>query len=625
MAFNDANESMVPAKEPTRKRNYHKRSSATAEQQNETGEGSTETGGAKKISRRGFVKTAATAATVAAAIPLVPLLGGKESAAEASVIAYGPSARAQASLNFRDDAAAAEFIVNPEAGDNGDSTLYTDFSWSYSKALLHDDLGIPDPASWNSLDYALTNGTFQDFENIRIGTPDGGPNSKLNGPQGSLAFDLEGLDSHATVIPAAPPVASNQTAAEQVEHYWAALLRDVPFTSYSGSTLAQQAVNDLNSRKYISGPNNKEYPYPVTLQNLFRGQVTPGDGNVLGPYISQFLLQPTVFGAIPITQQIQTFLSINAGGSDFLTNITQFMDVQNGSASFGTLTMDPTLRYLRNGRDLAAYTHNDILYQAYLIASSILSLIGAQPNPGIPYTSSSPEKPFVTLGGPDIVGTMAEMATRALKAGWFHKWIVNLRLRPEEYGALVQARITNAKPLPQAAAALTNEILNSAALPLIFAASGNQSYLLPQAFPEGCPTHPCYPTGHGTVAGACITALKFFFNTGTTAAPVYIQPLLIAAGRNVYVPNTSGTSLQVYTGSDAGQLNLNGELLKLAFNISFAHGIHAGIHFRSSTLQSILLGEQVALSVLKDRAHSYNEPIDITITKFDGTTATIFN
>ena len=39
-----------------------------------------------------------------------------------------------------------------------------------------------------------------------------------------------------------------------------------------------------------------------------------------------------------------------------------------------------------------------------------------------------------------------------------------------------------------------------------------QHYFLPQAFPEGSPIHPAYPTGQGTVAGACITALKFFFD-----------------------------------------------------------------------------------------------------------------
>ena len=55
------------------------------------------------------------------------------------------------------------------------------------------------------------------------------------------------------------------------------------------------------------------------------------------------------------------------------------------------------------------------------------------------------------------------------------------------------------------------------------------------------------------------------------------------------------------------------------------HGLHSGIHFRSSSYWSMLLGEQVGLSVLQDRAASYDEPFTINITKFDGTTATISN
>ena len=99
--------------------------------------------------------------------------------------------------------------------------------------------------------------------------------------------------------------------------------------------------------------------------------------------------------------------------------------------------------------------------------------------------------------------------------------------------------------------------------------------------------------------------------------------MLTAIGRDVVVPSDDGLTLNTYTGSDADSLDINGELSKLAFNISIGHGIHAGIHFRSSTLWSILLGEQVALSVLRDRAKSYTEPFTITITKFDGTLAKI--
>ena len=159
--------------------------------------------------------------------------------------------------------------------------------------------------------------------------------------------------------------------------------------------------------------------------------------------------------------------------------------------------------------------------------------MGAGPNPGNPYRGSLTQKAFATLGGPDAAGTLAEMATRALKASWFHKWIKDLRMRPEEYGALVHARKTGASPMPQAAAALHADVLNSAALPIINSIYG--SYLLPQAFPEGSPTHPCYPTGHGTVGGACVTALKFFFKGDQK-----LQPLLTTAGRDVYEPSADG-------------------------------------------------------------------------------------
>ena len=93
--------------------------------------------------------------------------------------------------------------------------------------------------------------------------------------------------------------------------------------------------------------------------------------------------------------------------------------------------------------------------------------MGAAPNLGNPYIGSLTQKAFATLGGPDAAGTLAEMATRALKAAWFHKWIKDLRMRPEEYGALVHARKTNASPMPQAAAALHSDVLDSAALPVI--------------------------------------------------------------------------------------------------------------------------------------------------------------
>jgi hypothetical protein len=570
-------------------------------------------------SRRKFlgnVSGVAVAAVTAGAIGLEPLLGGKESVADASVVPYSSEGREDKCFNYRVRTAHAEKINVGQQPDNGDATRFTDFSGSYSKASLHDALGVPNAASWLSLKHALKTGEFEDFENIIVGTPGGGPNSKHNGPQSALALDLEGLDSHATVIPPAPSVTSNITAAEAVEHYWAAVLRDVPFDEYSTNSLVAQAVADMNRLSFLNGGQNFEYPFPVTPGNLFRGQFVPGDANVQGPYISQFMVQPTSFGAQPLNQQYQTFLG--GSGTEFMTSVSDYQQIQNGGASVGQLAFDPTFRYIRNGRDLAAYTHVDVLYQAYFTAFLVLAGIGAPPNPGNPYIGSRTEKAFGTLGGPDGAGTLAEMATRALKGAWFHKWIKDLRMRPEEYGALVHANLTKSTPAPQAARALHKDVLNSAVLPIIQQAYGG--FLLPQAFPEGSPTHPCYPTGHGTVGGACVTVLKFFFDGSQK-----IRPLLTHAERDVVLPSTDGLSLDTYTGADRDDLDINGELNKLAYNISFGHGIHAGIHFRSSSYWSILLGEQIALSVLRDRARSYNEPFTISITKFDRTTATITN
>ncbi len=568
-------------------------------------------------SRRSFIGKLGIGSAAAVAMAAVP----RE--LSASVVPYSSRSRAAASYGYRSQTAVNEDIDIGELPDNGDAARFTDFSGSWSKCLPHPYLGIVNPRAWQSLTYALQTGRFQDFQNIIVGNP-GGPGftGTLNGPLGSLAFDLEGRDSHATNIPPAPSITSAQTAAEEVEHYWASQIRDVHFTDYPTSSIVAQACADMNRLSYVRS-HGSQFPYPVSPANLFRGQFVPGDGNVQGPYMSQFLLQPTFMGVQPISQMFQRFLSVSEGGADYCTDPTEYNAIESGFQPNVSLRFDPTYRFVRMGRDMAAYTHVDALHQEYFVAGLVLAGINCPVNPGNPYIGSLSEHGFGTFGsaagGPvDAVGTIPEMATRALKAAWFHKWIVNLRQRPEEMGALLQARMTNQHPMPQASQYLHPDLLNSAALPLIFSKYG--TYLLPLAFPEGAPTHPCYPTGHGTVGGACIAAVKFFFD-GTQR----IRPLLLAAGSDVMVPSEDGLSLVPYTGADRDELTVNGELNKLGYNVTFGHGIHAGIHFRSSSYWSLLLGEAVGISILTDRANSYAEPFNIQITKFDGTIANITN
>jgi hypothetical protein len=480
---------------------------------------------------------------------------------------------------------------------NGDEARYADKGGTYTKGLPHDSFGRVNLNAYQTFKTALNSGEFSDFQNIIMGGT-----RTLNGPQAGLAFCLVALDNAQFGQPQVPPppaAASDQNATELLEHYWASLLRDVAFTDYPSNPRVALAAAELGSQPTYLGPRSRSGQVPANL--LFRG-VFPGE--TLGPYISQFFLQPTFFGSQPIGQQQVTYLP----NIDYGTNFAEWLDIQNGIDTGLQNQPDPHLRYRRNGRDLAAFTHVDVLYQAYFTAFLVLAGIDAPLNPGNPYNDSTAENGFGTFGGPDIAGTLAAVSGVALNAVWYQKWFVHLRPRPEAIGGLVhliktaQGNKTDVK--------LSNVILNSVGLQQSFNKYG--TWLLSQAFPEGSPTHPAYPTGHGTVGGACITVLKFFFD-GNFVIP------------NPVVPTSDGLSLVPYTGSDAGQLTINGELNKLGHNVSFGHGIHAGIHWRSDTDTSLLLGEAVALSFLKDRAKTYNEPFTVTLTKFDGTTATISN
>ena len=481
--------------------------------------------------------------------------------------------------------------------DNGDDALYSDKGGTFTKGLPHDHYGRVDPAAYQTFETALASGKFSDFEKIVMGGT-----RTLNGPQGGLAFNLEAPDNvqfGQPVVPPAPPIAGDQSATELLEHYWASLLRDVAFTDYGSNALATLAAAELSGLPAYVGPRNGRGQ--LTPDLLFRGGFP---GETLGPYISQFFVTPTSMGAHPMSQQIVSYLP----NIDYMTSFGDWLTVQNGNVTGMQNLTDPVLRYLRNGRDLAAYTHVDVLYQAYFTAFLVLASIGAPLNPGNPYVGSRCENGFGSFGPPDFAASLTAVATLVLNAVWYQKWFVHLRPRPEAAGGLVH--LVKSGQADKTAVKLSSVILNSVGLQHSYNKYG--TWLLSQAFPEGSPMHPAYPTGHGTVGGACITLLKFFFD-GSFVLP------------NPLVPTSDGLALAPYMGSDRGQLTVNGELNKLGHNVSFGHGIHAGIHWRSDSDTSLMLGEAVALAFLRNRAKIYNEPFTVHLTRFDGTTATISN
>ena len=563
-------------------------------------------------SRRRFlgnVRGVAMAAATAGAIGFEPLLGTKHSAAnaaEADRRSRG-SERAEEAEEIRIAAAKAERRTpTPPHTTNGDEERYADKCGTYTKALLQDGPGRVNLNAYQSFRAALNSGNPEDFEDIIMG---GG--RKLTGPQGGLAFDLEGCDSQklgsapapfcqetVTIVPPAPALASAAYGTELIELYWSSLLRDVPFTQYPSSPVAAQAAQELTGQPDYAGPRSGGR---VTPDLLFRGAFP---GETVGPYISQFFITPTFFGQQPISQQQVTYQP----NIDYLTDPSSWALIQNGG-SLGLQNQNaPQLSCVHSGRDLSAWTHTDVLYQGYFVAFLVLNTIGVPANPGSPYSSSKTQVGFATFGGPHTAGMLGEVAYRALERSWFQKWFVHRRHRPESGGGIVHLIKTGQGSSINGS--LNNNVLNSKAVQSSFDKYG--SHLLSQAFPEGSPTHPSYPTGHGVVAGACITILKFFFD-GNFVIP------------NPLVPTEDGLSVAPYTGSDRNQITVNGELNKLAHNVSFGHGIHAGIHWRSDTDVSMVLGEATAISFLQDQAQTFNEKFTVHFTKLDGTTATISN
>ena len=492
-------------------------------------------------------------------------------------------------------------------GSNNDETDFPNRIGNYHKGLPHDGLGEVIPAAYQTLLNATTTPTPAEFPLIRttIGANCG---RKLTNPQSGLATDLEGPVTSNMRMRSAPKVNSKEAAAEAVELYWMALLRDVPFTEFTNNNLVETAAAELSGLTDFTGP---KVGGKVTPESIFRGC---SRGNEVGPLLSQFLLKDIPYGSLLINQRQQTVVGeavAGAGNADYLTKYPEWLSIQNGRTNFPSDMLDSTRRYIRNMRDIGRYVQVDALYEAYLNACLILLGLGTPVDEGNPYkepvTAARPNARnqigFGTFGNPHILSLVCEVATRALKAVWYQKWFVHRRLRPEAYGGLVQHTRSGTKAYPVDAQAL-----NSDAVARTFSKYG--SYLLPQAFPEGSPTHPAYGAGHATVAGACVTVLKAWFDEN---APVM----------NPVVASDDGLSLVPYTGGDAGRLTVGGELNKVAANIAIARNM-AGVHWRSDYFDSIRLGERVAICILSNQRNDYFEPgWSFTFTSFDNETVTI--
>ncbi|MEM6463304.1 MAG: vanadium-dependent haloperoxidase [Pseudomonadota bacterium] len=558
--------------------------------------------------------------------------------------------------------------IHPQHKANGDEERYAaaHYLMSFTKGLHHNDLGVvADPEDFRAFRRAIDEGFIDPFSKAVNPSPEKG--RAWEAPTAGVVYDLQGPDAQAVTMPPAPPLCSDELTFEMAEVYEQALLRDEPFTSFVGSAGAvQDSADRLNALPFASanfpGSRGRTTAAGGTLdaQTVFRGS---SPGVEIGPYLSQFMLIGNRDLAAPNTgaagvaeglirygaQVIDQRVPAAPANADYMQTWPEWLEVQNGKAvrDNEVLFAGGTRRFIATPRDLATYVHDDALYQAYLNACMILLGMQTPFDPAFEALSGNgmfsvdpPERQaggFALYGGPHILTLVTEVATRALKAVRFQKFNVHIRLRPETLsGRLEKAgEIEDCFPyIRNCLTGMCDDLLGNDADPaqstlgLIRAMNPGGESLLPMAFQEGSPMHPAYGAGHATVAGACTTILKAFFDTDA----VFVKQMVQSGGAKVasgtfkrfekddmpvaFEPAADGSQLDPV--ADPEWLTLEGELNKLAANISIGRNM-AGVHYYSDYYDSLRMGEEIAIGMLEEQAICYpTDPFVLTVPTFDG-------
>lgn len=508
-------------------------------------------------------------------------------------------------------------------------------------------------------------------------------------PTAGVTFELQGPDAQAVTMAPAPPLldasgnANLELVFELAEVYELAILRDQPLNDLeAGGTNLQitQAIERLNALSYINDQTGRPRKVNSTtgqldVQTVFRGS---SPGVEVGPYLSQFLLIGNTdlndggsvdeglisYGSLKTEQKVP----IAEPGQDYMLTMGDYVEVQRGirppkefyGPASGSRTPSgnrPPRRFISTPRDLATYVHYDALYEAYLNACIILLVMETPFDPsfdhlsGVGVAASNADTRrnaggFALYGGPHILTLVTEVATRALKAVRFQKFNNHIRLRPEALAARIELfRLQDAGSL-SAAAYVPQNLINdigkfmaplqtnndssgNSTLNSIISGPGLGTAFLPMAFPEGSPMHPAYGAGHATVAGACVTILKAFFDTSALLAQTSTGKVAFKRLESGDTPiafrapnlSTPGANLDSHTPTDF--LTLEGELNKLAANISIGRNM-AGVHYFTDYYDSLRMGEKIALGILEEQALTYlTDPFVVSVPTFDGSVVRI--
>ncbi|MEM6476167.1 MAG: vanadium-dependent haloperoxidase [Pseudomonadota bacterium] len=579
---------------------------------------------------------------------------------------------------------------HPQHKANGDEQKYASvqYAMSFTKGLDHDDTTglIKNKSHFEAFRQAIDNGVIEPFTTrVPVPTPPKGQDRRMwEAPTAGVVFDLEGPDAQAVTMPPAPPLGSDELTFEMAEVYELALVRDVPFEQFDAHGAAPDlsgSIKRLNAMSYIKDakkccefagrPRTVGASGMLDQQTVFRG-ASPGAAE--GPYVSSLMLMGNadrtsdrgpldgfvVYGAQSVDQRVP----MAPKGDDYMVDWDDWLAVQQGfnvnqtnGTQGGQAFAGQPRRFIHTPRDLATYVHFDALYQAYLNACLFLlenggsgfrapfdpafdnlsgpvsfNVLTNAANGSMKMTNAGG---FALYGGPHILTLVTEVATRALKAVRFQKFNTHIRLRPE----VLAARMERAKEIEKAHRGACTDFTDmrkklkstiaeikahNAGLPP--SQNPASTALLPMAFAEGSPMHPAYGAGHATVAGACVTVLKAFFDTSAMLADLGGR-IGFFTDAQIKASGVTPKFIKVITINDGQDLDtveikcpltLEGELNKLAANISIGRNM-AGVHYFSDYFDSVRMGEEIAVGMLEEQALGYpTDPFVMSLPTFDG-------
>lgn len=281
-------------------------------------------------------------------------------------------------------------------------------------------------------------------------------------------------------------------------------------------------------------------------------------------------------------------------------------------------------QYTASMRGLGSKVHNDFLYQFYYNAVLMSFGCGVKPvglemaagqtkitawtdggypdvlaavHPATPRPAQPPPAPLasgrLTLH-PTLHLQVAHVARGAMQTAWFHKWNVQMRIRPE---VLAQRFVLCSRDATLCAAMALTERFNSipddvkglisehnrqllSESDLAFDGSMDINLYLALQYPEGSPTHPSWPGGHAVVAGACVTVIKAML---ATVDPDTLQRKPWPHDKcPAQMADADGSDLIADNSAERDGVTIVGELHKLASNVALGRNM-AGVHFRTDT------------------------------------------